>query len=126
MTKKVFVSGCFDMLHSGHIAFFREAASYGDLYVALGSDRTVNTRRTVDDPAAVLIGVHQPRERQLLEVAQARRTSALFPGTVQGRHQDGHQYRDDGDHDQKFDQREAFRLLVHGITPTATVAFPWP
>jgi len=29
------------MLHSGHIAFFQEAAAYGDLYVALGSDRTV-------------------------------------------------------------------------------------
>ncbi len=41
MTKKVFVSGCFDLLHSGHIAFFREAAAYGDLYVALGSDKTV-------------------------------------------------------------------------------------
>ena len=41
MTKKVFVSGCYDMLHSGHIAFFKEAASYGDLYVALGSDRTL-------------------------------------------------------------------------------------
>ncbi|HOU13809.1 MAG TPA: adenylyltransferase/cytidyltransferase family protein [Anaerolineae bacterium] len=42
MTKKVFVSGCFDLLHSGHVEFFKEAASYGDLYVALGSDRTVN------------------------------------------------------------------------------------
>ncbi len=41
MTKKVLVSGCFDMLHSGHIAFFEEAASFGDLYVALGSDATV-------------------------------------------------------------------------------------
>ena len=41
MPKTVFVSGCFDMLHSGHIAFFKEAATYGDLYVALGSDRTV-------------------------------------------------------------------------------------
>ncbi len=41
MAKKVFVSGCYDLLHSGHIAFFREAASYGELYVALGSDRTV-------------------------------------------------------------------------------------
>jgi cytidyltransferase-like protein len=39
--KKAFVSGCFDMLHSGHIEFFREASSYGDLYVALGSDKTV-------------------------------------------------------------------------------------
>ena len=41
MAKKVFVSGCFDMLHSGHVEFFRQAAGYGDLYVALGSDRTV-------------------------------------------------------------------------------------
>ena len=40
MPKDVFVSGCFDMLHSGHIAFFREAASYGDVHVALGSDQT--------------------------------------------------------------------------------------
>jgi cytidyltransferase-like protein len=41
MPKKVFVSGCFDLLHSGHIAFLQETASYGDLYVALGSDQTV-------------------------------------------------------------------------------------
>ena len=41
MIKKVFVSGSFDMLHSGHIAFFKEASSFGDLYVALGSDKTV-------------------------------------------------------------------------------------
>ncbi len=41
MAKKVFVSGCFDMLHSGHVEFFREASQYGDVYVALGSDKTV-------------------------------------------------------------------------------------
>lgn len=41
MTKKVFVSGCFDLLHSGHVEFFRQAAALGDLYVALGSDQTV-------------------------------------------------------------------------------------
>lgn len=41
MKKKVFVSGCYDMLHSGHVAFFEEAASYGDLYVGLGSDQTI-------------------------------------------------------------------------------------
>ena len=39
--KKVFVSGCFDMLHSGHVRFLEEAAGYGDVYVALGSDQTV-------------------------------------------------------------------------------------
>jgi len=41
MAKKVFVSGCYDMLHSGHVAFFEEAARYGDLYVGVGSDRTL-------------------------------------------------------------------------------------
>ena len=39
--KKVFVSGCFDALHSGHVAFFQEAAKYGDVYVGLGSDATI-------------------------------------------------------------------------------------
>ena len=39
--KKVFVSGCFDMLHSGHIAFLQEASQYGELYIGLGSDKTI-------------------------------------------------------------------------------------
>lgn len=38
---KVFVSGCYDLLHSGHIEFFRQAAEYGDLYVGIGSDETI-------------------------------------------------------------------------------------
>lgn len=48
--KKVFVSGCYDMLHSGHVAFFKEASAYGDLYVGIGSDATVlelKNRQTV-------------------------------------------------------------------------------
>ncbi len=47
---RVFVSGCYDMLHSGHVAFFREASRYGDLYVGIGSDKTIQelkSRRTV-------------------------------------------------------------------------------
>ena len=50
MAKKVFVSGCYDMLHSGHVAFFKEAARYGDLYVGIGSDATIEElkhRKTV-------------------------------------------------------------------------------
>ncbi len=51
MAKKVFVSGCYDMLHSGHVAFFTEASSYGDLYVGIGSDKTIEDlkeRKTVN------------------------------------------------------------------------------
>ncbi|NQT17407.1 MAG: adenylyltransferase/cytidyltransferase family protein [Planctomycetes bacterium] len=38
---KVFVSGVFDMLHSGHVEFLRRAAEHGDLHVSVGSDSTV-------------------------------------------------------------------------------------
>ena len=41
MKKKVFVSGCYDLLHSGHVEFFRQASQYGDLYVGIGSDKTI-------------------------------------------------------------------------------------
>ena len=41
MPKKVFVSSCYDLLHSGHVEFFRQAAQYGDLYVGIGSDATI-------------------------------------------------------------------------------------
>ena len=40
MKKKVFVSGCYDLLHSGHVEFFQQASQYGDLYVGIGSDAT--------------------------------------------------------------------------------------
>ena len=48
--RRVFVSGCYDMLHSGHVAFFKAAAQYGDLYVGIGSDATIEqlkNRKTV-------------------------------------------------------------------------------
>ena len=40
MSKKVFVSGCYDLLHSGHVEFFQQASQFGDLYVGIGSDAT--------------------------------------------------------------------------------------
>ena len=41
MTNKVFVSGCFDLLHSGHAAFLKTAAAFGDVYVGVGKDETI-------------------------------------------------------------------------------------
>lgn len=38
---RVFVSGSFDMLHSGHITFLKEAARYGSLLVGIGSDYSI-------------------------------------------------------------------------------------
>jgi len=39
--KKVFVSGCYDLIHGGHVAFFKTAAAYGDLYVSIGRDENL-------------------------------------------------------------------------------------
>jgi cytidyltransferase-like protein len=40
--KKIFVSGCYDVLHGGHLEFFRQARSLGDhLIVCLASDRAL-------------------------------------------------------------------------------------
>ena len=37
--KKVFISGCYDILHAGHIQFFREARALGShLTVCFASD----------------------------------------------------------------------------------------
>lgn len=40
--KKVFVSGCYDILHGGHIEFFNQAKALGDyLIVSFASDKTL-------------------------------------------------------------------------------------
>ena len=39
--KKVFVTGCYDWFHSGHVRFFEEVSGYGDLYVIVGHDANI-------------------------------------------------------------------------------------
>lgn len=39
--RKVVVTGCYDWLHSGHVRFFEEVSSYGDLYVIVGHDANI-------------------------------------------------------------------------------------
>jgi cytidyltransferase-like protein len=48
-------------LHSGHIAFFEEAAQQGDLYVGIGSDKTINelkARKTINSDSERLYMVN--------------------------------------------------------------------
>jgi len=64
MQKKVFVSGCYDLLHSGHIAFFKEASQYGELYVGIGSDATIEAlkgRQTINSEQERLYMVNAVR-----------------------------------------------------------------
>ena len=44
--KKVFVSGCYDLLHGGHIEFFTQARALGDyLVVCFASDAVLATHK---------------------------------------------------------------------------------
>ena len=38
---KVMVSGCFDVIHPGHITFLTLAQAFGDLFVSAASDETI-------------------------------------------------------------------------------------
>ena len=39
--KKVVVTGCYDWFHSGHVRFFEEVSTYGNLYVIVGHDTNI-------------------------------------------------------------------------------------
>lgn len=44
--KKVFVSGCYDILHGGHIEFFNQARSLGDyLIVCFAGDKSLEIHK---------------------------------------------------------------------------------
>ena len=64
------------MLHSGHIAFLEEAASYGELYVALG--RLVRSLRREPGEAVLSVGLVSAL-RQLSEHGPMRATALADP-----------------------------------------------
>jgi cytidyltransferase-like protein len=39
--KKVIVTGCYDLFHTGHVRFFEEMSGLGDLYVVVGQDANI-------------------------------------------------------------------------------------
>jgi cytidyltransferase-like protein len=48
--QSVLVTGCYDWLHSGHVRFFEEASTYGDLYVVAGNDANVRNLKGEGHP----------------------------------------------------------------------------
>lgn len=48
--KKVFIAGCFDLLHAGHLYFLREAAKLGRLYVSIDTDEKIRRDKGMGRP----------------------------------------------------------------------------
>ncbi len=121
--KKVFVSGCYDMLHSGHVAFFKEASQYGDLYVGIGSDATVQelkSRKTVNSEKERLYMVKAIR---YVKDAYINRGSGLmdFVETVDRVQPDIFVVNEDGSSDAKrqFCAERGIQYIVLKRTPDA-------
>lgn len=45
MNKKVWVNGCFDLIHAGHIGLLAYAKSLGDVYVGIDGDKRIRTMK---------------------------------------------------------------------------------
>lgn len=48
--KKVIVTGCYDWFHSGHVRFFEEASTLGDLYAVVGHDANITLLKGAGHP----------------------------------------------------------------------------
>lgn len=74
--RRVVVTGCFDWLHSGHVQFFKEAASLGDLYVVVGSDKNVGLLKGPGHP------LHRQAERRyMVQAVRSVHRSLVSTGT---------------------------------------------
>jgi cytidyltransferase-like protein len=72
--KKVFASGCFDLLHGGHVKFLNTAAAFGDLYVALGSDANIKSLKDI-------VPTYNEKEREyLLNNLKSVKKAFISPG----------------------------------------------
>ena len=47
---KVWLNGCFDILHDGHLDLLEYAASFGEVYVGIDSDRRVKEMKGEERP----------------------------------------------------------------------------
>ncbi len=75
-TPRVVVTGCFDWLHSGHVQFFREAATLGELHVVVGSDRNVELLKGPGHPLQ-----HQDERRYMVQAVRSVHRGLVSTGS---------------------------------------------
>lgn len=123
MKKKVFVSGCYDMLHSGHVAFFKEASKYGDLYVGIGSDATIQDLKSRKTVCSEQERLYMVRAIRYVKEAYINRGSGMmdFIDTVDMVRPDIFVVNEDGSSDtkRKFCAERGIEYIVLQRTPEA-------
>jgi cytidyltransferase-like protein len=75
--KRVIVTGCFDWFHSGHVRFFEEVSTLGDVYAVVGHDANIRLLKGEGHP------LFPERERQFL-VQSIRHVTRTLISSGQG------------------------------------------
>ncbi|HYG34392.1 MAG TPA: adenylyltransferase/cytidyltransferase family protein [Clostridia bacterium] len=75
--KKVVVTGCYDWFHSGHVRFFEEVSTYGDLYVIVGHDANIRLLKGEGHPLL-------PQEERRYVVGSIRYVTQALVSTGEG------------------------------------------
>jgi cytidyltransferase-like protein len=75
--EKVIVTGCFDWFHSGHVRFFEEVSTLGDLYVVVGHDANIHLLKGKGHPVF-------PEEERRYMVHAVRFVTEALVSTGQG------------------------------------------
>ena len=97
---KIFVNGCFDLLHRGHLALLNHAKSQGDyLLVAIDSDQRVaqhkGSSRPVNDQITrkLILENLKAVDQELIDIIQAYQPDVMIVGgDWRGRSVIGSQY----------------------------------
>ena len=75
--KRVLVTGCYDWVHSGHVRFFEEVSTHGDLYVVVGHDANLRLLKGAGHPLF-------PQEERRYVVSAVRYVTQALISTGQG------------------------------------------
>ncbi len=72
--------------------------------IAIAAPCSVHDRNV---PAVAVVGIEGVGQAHCLDVVGANDSLALLPDSLQSRHQNSHQQRNNGDDNEKLDEREA-------------------
>jgi len=76
-SKKIIVTGCYDWFHSGHVRFFEEVSTYGELYVVVGHDANIRLLKGEGHPLV-------PQDERRYLVGSIRHVHEAFISTGDG------------------------------------------
>lgn len=120
--KKVMVTGSYDWFHSGHVRFFEEASSHGDLCVVVGHDRNIRLLKGEGHPL-----LPQDERRYLVGAIKFVKQALISTGDgwldadpeIQRLQPDIYVVNEDGDRGGKreYCQKQGIQYLVLKRTP---------